>query len=464
MSRSRLVVIGDTLLDCDVEGTVDRLCPDAPVPVVELRTQRPRPGGAGLAALLAARAGYEVVLVTAFGTDAAARQLVDLLGAHVDLVRMPLRGTTVCKTRIRARGRSLLRVDSGDGRADGAPPGDGLSNALGAAGAVLVSDYGRGVSADPTVRAVLAELACRVPVVWDPHPRGAVPVAGCRLATPNEAEATGAVRTAGTGAAVAGALRERWGCAAVVMTRGAHGALLVTAQGSRVVPVPDITVPADRDTCGAGDAFAAAVTGALLERSSVRDAVPVAVRAASQFVAAGGAASVDVRPAGRRRISPDRRSALETAAQVRERGGRLVATGGCFDLLHPGHLTLLRRARALGDGLVVCLNSDESVRRRKGPGRPIAPAADRIALLEALEPVDAVTVFDEDTPVALLEILRPDVWVKGGDYAAGDLPEAPLVARYGGQTVIIPLVEGYSTSRLVAAARGELVSHRKENP
>ncbi|MGH3915526.1 MAG: D-glycero-beta-D-manno-heptose 1-phosphate adenylyltransferase [Pseudonocardiaceae bacterium] len=467
MSRSRLVVIGDTLLDCDVEGTVDRLCPDAPVPVVDLRTQRPRPGGAGLAALLAARAGHQVVLVTALGTDAAARLLVDLLDAHVELVRMPLRGATVCKTRIRARGRSLLRVDSGNGRAGGAPPGDGVSRALGAAGAVLVSDYGRDVGADPTIRAALAELAGRVPVVWDPHPCGALPIPGCRLATPNEAEVTGAVPTAGTGATAAEALRERWKCDALVMTRGAQGALLATAQESRAVPVPDlpdVPVPPDRDTCGAGDAFAAAVTGALLERSSVSDAVPIAVRVASQFVADGGAASVEARPTGRPRIRPDRRSALELAAQVRHLGGRLVATGGCFDLLHPGHLTLLRRARALGDCLVVCLNSDESVRRRKGPGRPIVPATDRIALLQALEPVDAVTVFDEDTPLALLEILRPDVWVKGGDYAVADLPEAPLVARYGGQTVIIPVVEGYSTSRLVAAARGELVSHRKENP
>ena len=131
----------------------------------------------------------------------------------------------------------------------------------------------------------------------------------------------------------------------------------------------------------------------------------------------------------------------------------MVATGGCFDLLHPGHLSLLRQARALGDALVVCVNSDESVRRRKGPGRPIVPAAGRIALLEALDPVDAVIVFDEDTPAALLETVRPDVWVKGGDYSIRDLPEEPVVRRHGGRVVIIPLLSGYSTSRLVSAAR-----------
>ncbi|MBV9728935.1 MAG: D-glycero-beta-D-manno-heptose 1-phosphate adenylyltransferase, partial [Pseudonocardiales bacterium] len=214
--------------------------------------------------------------------------------------------------------------------------------------------------------------------------------------------------------------------------------------------------PRDCDPCGAGDAFAAAVTSALLVTSSVRAAVAAAVCAASQFVADGGAASVSSLPTG----SPPtgwaqsvRVSAGDVVARLRRRGGRLVATGGCFDLLHPGHLSLLRQARALGDALVVCVNSDESVRRRKGPGRPIVPAADRITLLEALEPVDAVIMFDEDTPTALLETLRPDLWVKGGDYTLGELPEAAVVHRHGGQVMIIPLIGGYSTSRLVSAAR-----------
>ncbi|HEX8860637.1 MAG TPA: D-glycero-beta-D-manno-heptose 1-phosphate adenylyltransferase, partial [Actinomycetes bacterium] len=149
-------------------------------------------------------------------------------------------------------------------------------------------------------------------------------------------------------------------------------------------------------------------------------------------------------------------SALELAAGVRRRGGRVVATGGCFDVLHPGHLDLLRQARALGDCLVVCLNSDASVRRLKGPGRPIVPERGRVAMLEALEPVDAVALFDEDGPAALLERLRPDVWVKGGDYTLGELPEAPLVGRHGGRTVLIPLSDGYSTTRLVRAMWGEL--------
>lgn len=469
MSGSALVVLGDTLLDSDITGTVNRLCPDAPAPVVDVSTQCRRPGGAGLAALLAARAGHQVTLVTALGDDPPGRLLADLLAAvGVGVVAMPLRGATVCKTRVRAAGRSLLRIDSGDGRAAGGPAGglvggpleDTVQDTLLGAAAVLVADYGRGVTTVSRLRVALAELTCRVPVVWDPHPHGGPPVPGCRLITPNESEATGFAAAPGSVAAVVAA-RQQWRCSAVAMTLGARGALLATSTGSLAVPVPDIVVAPGSDTCGAGDAFAAAVTGALLGNRSVTEAVTVAVSAASQFVADGGVASIDPLAAGSEMTYPVStrpglvaRSAQDVAARVRCRGGRLVATGGCFDLLHPGHLSLLRQARALGDGLVVCLNSDESVRRRKGPERPIVPASGRIALLEALEPVDAVAVFNEDTPAALLENLRPDVWVKGGDYTLGDLPEAPVVSRYGGHTVIIPLVEGYSTSRLVAAARG----------
>lgn len=454
MTRPALVVVGDTLLDADVEGTAERLCPDAPVPVLDATGQRQRPGGAGLAALLAARAGHHVVLVTALGADPPAHLLADLLASRVEVVRMPLRGATVCKTRIRAGGQSLLRIDSGDGRAAAGPLGSRAHEALRRAGAVLVADYGRGVAANPTVRGALAELANRVPVVWDPHPRGAVPVPGCRLVTPNEAEAVGFAGAAGDEGAVAATLRETWGCATLAVTLGARGALLSTPQGCEMVPVRSTAAPAGQDTCGAGDAFAAAVAAASLHGAGPREAVTAAVDAAVLFVASGGAAALDAPATVSGMVRPGAgRTALDVAAQLRARGNRLVATGGCFDLLHPGHLGLLRQARALGDGLVVCLNSDESVRRSKGRGRPIVPAADRMAMLEALEPVDAVAVFDEDTPAALLELLRPDVWVKGGDYAVTDLPEADVVRRHGGEIVIIPIVEGYSTSRLVSAVR-----------
>jgi D-beta-D-heptose 7-phosphate kinase/D-beta-D-heptose 1-phosphate adenosyltransferase len=144
----------------------------------------------------------------------------------------------------------------------------------------------------------------------------------------------------------------------------------------------------------------------------------------------------------------------ELVRRIRGRGGRVVATGGCFDLIHAGHISTLQAARALGDCLVVCLNSDDSVRRLKGSDRPLVRQEERAAVLRALRCVDAVVVFDEDTPEAVLERLRPDVWAKGGDYALDELPEARVLARWGGETAILPFVEDRSTTRLLEEAAG----------
>ena len=183
------------------------------------------------------------------------------------------------------------------------------------------------------------------------------------------------------------------------------------------------------------------------------EAVSDAVMAASTFVAEGGAASVRL---GKRPVMPltDNKTALAQSiiASTRAQGGTVVATGGCFDLLHAGHVRFLKQARALGDCLIVCLNDDASVRRLKGPGRPLVPEDDRAAVLGALDCVDAVVVFDEDTPEAILARLQPDVFAKGGDYAVADLPEAALIKRWGGQTVLLPYLEGRSTSLLVSEA------------
>jgi D-beta-D-heptose 7-phosphate kinase/D-beta-D-heptose 1-phosphate adenosyltransferase len=449
-----LVVLGDTLLDVDAEGTADRLCPEAPVPVVDLESRRRRPGGAGLAALLAARSAADVVLVTPLGDDEAGHALTGLLEPDVTVVALPMRGTTVCKTRVRASGQSLLRLDSGDGTATAGPLPGHVHDLLGGAGAVLVADYGRGLTRNPDVRRVLRELAERIPVVWDPHPRGAQPVPGSTLLTPNLAEARAVLAGHEAPAELAKLLRGHWRAGAVAVTVGPRGAVLADGLGETTVPVPaSARTPghAAPDTCGAGDRFAAAATAALLGGASASEAVATAVEAAARFVAGGGATALSTNDGP----VPDPQPAADAfglADRVRAQGGRLIATGGCFDLLHPGHVSLLRQARALGDALVVCLNSDASVRGLKGPGRPLVHDRDRARLLAALSFVDAVAVFDEPSPTTVLERLRPHVWVKGGDYARAGLPEREVVERHGGEVVLVPTVPGYSTSRLVAAA------------
>ncbi|MEV8630363.1 D-glycero-beta-D-manno-heptose 1-phosphate adenylyltransferase [Streptosporangium sp. NPDC051023] len=452
MSARPIVVVGDTLLDVDVEGEAERLCPDAPVPVVADGREHRRPGGAGLAAMLAAQAGAEVVLVSAVGDDQPGRCVMGLLSGLVEVVRLPMAGTTTTKTRVRARGQTLLRVDTGDGRAETAVESGQarrIADLLRDAGAVLVSDYGLGVAR--VLGGALRELAA--PLVWDPHPRGPVPPPDCSLVTPSEAEARvlgGRPYVSPDQAAchLVGALRAK----AVAVTLGARGAVLAQRE-CRSVRVPPPVRPAGQDTCGAGDRFAGAAALALSGGATVEEAVVSGVGEAARFVEGGGAAALRLSSSG---LTDGVRTALEVAEAVRATGGRLIATGGCFDLLHAGHVSLLRRARALGDALVVCLNSDESVRRLKGPGRPMVGEQDRIEVLRALECVDAVVVFEEDTPARVIERLRPCVWVKGGDYAAIDMPEAETVRRTGGKTVILPQVSGRSTTNLIAAARAAM--------
>ncbi|MGW2090306.1 D-glycero-beta-D-manno-heptose 1-phosphate adenylyltransferase [Streptomyces sp. NPDC001880] len=172
-------------------------------------------------------------------------------------------------------------------------------------------------------------------------------------------------------------------------------------------------------------------------------AIAAAVDAATDYVEAGGPASLTAPPAPPARGGTD---LLELAARIRARGGTVIAAGGCFDLLHTGHLSVLDQARRLGDALIVCINSDASVRRLKGEDRPVVGETERAALLTALDCVDGVLVFDEDTPHRLLTALRPDIWVKGGDYAGRRIPEADLVESWGGKVVIVPYLDGHSTT------------------
>ncbi len=470
MKRSHeLIVVGDLLLDRDLEGAVERLSPDAPVPVVEDVCAHERPGGAGLAALLAAGDGRDVTLVTGVADDAAGRRAVALLrAAGVTVLALEFAGSTPEKVRIRAHQRSLLRLDHGGAPGTVGPLTSAARRALRTAGAVLVSDYGRGVTAQPSLRAWLREAAPRIPVVWDPHPRGAQPVTGTRLVMPNLAEtraAVGGVLADLHAVTAAGrALLDRWQAAGVAVTMGAKGALLVSADATPLaVPCPER--PVLTDPCGAGDRFAATAAGALCDGALVSEAVVRAVGTATAFVAGGGAASVRPPDAegssatgyetgGGAPLEPI--AGLDAAraliAATRSRGGAAVATGGCFDLLHAGHVRMLAAARDLGDCLVVCLNSDDSVRRLKGPGRPVVSATDRAAVLAALASVDAVVLFDEDTPETVLTALQPDVWAKGADYTLDDLPEAKLLASWGGQAVVLPYLDGRSTTLILQEA------------
>jgi rfaE bifunctional protein nucleotidyltransferase chain/domain len=447
-----IVVIGDALLDRDVDGACERVAPDAPVPVVDASTTTARPGGAALAATMLAGDGHDVVLVTALAGDAAACELLGLLRASgVDVVNLGASGGTAEKVRVRAGRLPVAGLDYGGQATEGIGPlPAGARRSIDAAASVLVADYGRGMTSSPDVRDALGAVARRVPRVWDPHPRGAPPVPGMWLATPNRAEARHFAAAVGGDSIRAHAERARWLArewavtAGVAVTLGSAGALLVHGdEPPLVAPCP----PATGDACGAGDRFASTAAALLAGGALPSEAVIGAVAAASAFVAEGALSRFGAQD-----------PAHHAALRARERAGgartqrrtTVVATGGCFDILHAGHVATLEGARRLGGRLVVLLNSDASVRRLKGEGRPINTAADRAAVLRALACVDDVIVFDEDTPVAALERLRPDVFVKGGDYSSRSLPEAAAMAAWGGEVVVLPYVEGRSTTRLLS--------------
>ncbi|WP_406634406.1 PfkB family carbohydrate kinase [Pseudarthrobacter quantipunctorum] len=463
----RIVVVGDVMLDVDLSGEATRLSPDAPVPVVDVSGVKRRAGGAGLVARMLAEDGWPVTLVTVLGDDDAGRQLEAHL-AGVRLVSGPSGHPSPVKTRVRAGSHPVVRFDQGCGKAPVPEASPAMLRAVEQAGVIIVADYGRGLAENPQLRDLLARLAGSVPIIWDPHPSGPQPVPGVAVVTPNLAEASKAAgayanlqdtATQDPAARAGRILMEHWQSRAVLVTKGEQGAVLLQ-QGSdsaQAVPAPRVEAG---DPCGAGDRLAASLAVHLLAGRELGEAARLAVHDAADFLASGGVSALPD-PAGPTAAAPKppnqaagrlrTSEPLLLARAVRDNGGTVVATGGCFDLLHAGHVRSLAAARELGDCLIVCLNSDDSVRRLKGPERPIISQQDRAELLLAMECVDAVMVFDEDTPEAALERLRPDIWVKGGDYKGARLPEADLVEKWGGRCLTVPYHPARSTTGLADA-------------
>ncbi len=453
----KITVVGDTLLDADAHGAARRLLPDNPVPVVDIDHIDHRPGGAGLAAALLAAVGHEVSLVTVLGNDEESERLLSAL-ADVTVVAARLDQPTPVKKRVLADGHLVTRLDENCSTSRNEVT-DEMLRAVHDADAVLVSDYGRGLVTDESLRAALSRAAARIPVVWDPHPAGPPPVPNTTTVTPNFSEATtlagieAGETSIPTAHAAATELLDLWSVASVIVTLGSRGALILDAAGARFSPA---TKSVTGDECGAGDCFAGRLAASLAAGADLMGAVDRAIAETAEYIALGGAGTYLQNLAqedDRAEPEPDFNgtSALARAESVRARGGTVVATGGCYDLLHAGHARALSAARRMGDTLIVLLNSDDSVRRLKGDTRPIVQAQDRAELLLALDCVDEVVIFDEDTPVRAIESIRPDIWVKSDDYRSTDLAEAKTIAEWGGRLVTVPFVPARSTSRLAQA-------------
>jgi D-beta-D-heptose 7-phosphate kinase/D-beta-D-heptose 1-phosphate adenosyltransferase len=469
-----VLVLGDAMLDVYLNGSVDRISPEAPVPVVAIRTREQRLGGAANVARNIAALGGRPRLVALRGEDEAGKDLAGALlqagiGAE-DLVVDPGRPTTV-KTRILGAGQQICRVDSEERRpAAGAALADLTARALallGEAKALLLSDYGKGVLADPLVTAVVAAARERgIPVIVDPKEGHFAAYRGVDLVTPNKAEAGGSfglpIRSEADLERVGEGLMERLQLKALMITLGEGGIALFTGEGpSRRFPA---TAREVFDVTGAGDTVVATLALALAAGASLDEGAVLANHAAGIVVGEIGTAAVTpaqlvaaildeqlreaAEPVGEA-LTLTREAAAAWAAEARARGQRVVFTNGCFDVLHAGHRALLAEAAAQGDLLIVGLNSDASVTRLKGPGRPVNTEADRAQLVAHLRSVDAVTLFAEDTPLALIEALRPDVLVKGGEYAEADIVGAAAVKGWGGRVHRSAMLPGRSSTATI---------------
>ena len=470
----RVLCVGDVMLDHFVYGTVDRISPEAPIPVLRVEREMRMPGGAGNVARNLSALGCDVTLVAATGADSEGEMLASLLaqepGLHPALVRIPGRITSL-KVRHVASGQQMLRAD----RETSAPLNlsdeqricDAIASAATGANIILLSDYAKGVLTPGVIASACAAARRQsIRVLADPKSTDFSRYRGVNLLTPNSrelAQATGiAVSTdAGIVAAAHRAIADA-SLEALLVTRSEQGMTLVTADGT-VTHMPTLAREIF-DVSGAGDTVIATLAAAIAAGAELPAAASLANLAASIVVGKAGTAVVrpdEIAQAIHARELRGASAKIRTAASAldlvqgwRTRGLSVGFTNGCFDLVHPGHVSLLAQARSQCDRLIVGLNTDSSVKRLKGPNRPVNPEHARAIVLAALESVDAVVLFDEDTPIHLIRTFRPDVLVKGADYKLGEVVGGDDVVSWGGRIFLAELTPGQSTSGIVARLAG----------
>ena len=475
LAGQTVLCIGDLMLDEFVYGEVSRISPEAPTPVIACKRSELMVGGAGNVARNLVALGTRCIFVGVVGDDATGRALAETLAADplveawlvVDGSRQTTRKVRFVSEHFSTH---LLRADweqaaPVDTESEDAIVAHALA-ALPRAGAVVLSDYAKGVLTPRVIRAVIhAAREAGKPVVVDPKGRDYSIYYGATMITPNRQELADAThRTATTDdeiAAAAAGLCKALGAQAVLVTRSEAGMTLVHDGASVHVPAYPVRV---RDVSGAGDTVVAIIAAMLALRADFESAMRAANAGAAVVVGKRGTATMSVAELRARilpasTLAPEEKIVFDWAgldehlAAWKSQGLRVGFTNGCFDLLHPGHVRLLAAARAACDRLVLGLNSDSSVRRLKGEGRPVQPVGARAEVLAALEAVDLVVVFEEDTPLKLIERVSPTVLVKGGDYTREAVVGHEIVEALGGEIVLIDLVPGHSTTAMVERSR-----------
>ena len=459
--KARVLVIGDIMLDRYWQGPTSRISPEAPVPVVKVDEIVDRPGGAGNVALNISALGAAASLRGYTGDDEMADSLQDMLqGAGVECLfeREPGR-PTITKLRVISRHQQLIRLDFEEtdvARSDTSLERD-LGNHLKDCGALILSDYAKGALQDPGP-VIAAARAVGVPVLVDPKGTDFARYRGATLLTPNLHELEAVVGSCSSEqdlVAKGETLMAELDLGALLVTRGEHGMTLLRPSEE------ELHLPAKArevfDVTGAGDTVIAVLAAAVAAGESLPHSVALANIAASIVVGKLGTAAVSA-PELRRAVQSDQGSergvvSLEqlqiALSDARSHGEKVVFTNGCFDIIHAGHVGYLEQARQLGDRLIVAINSDASVRRLKGKGRPINPQDRRMAVLAGLEAVDWVVCFDDDTPESLLRALQPEILAKGGDYDRQGVVGWEIVDAYGGEVEVLGFLDNVSTTAIV---------------
>jgi D-beta-D-heptose 7-phosphate kinase/D-beta-D-heptose 1-phosphate adenosyltransferase len=466
---ARVLVLGDVMLDRFIYGAVERISPEAPIPVLSVERTLDMAGGAANVARNIAALGAQCELLGVVGEDSAAEQLCKQLAQspaiRVHFVTDPARPTSL-KTRYVAEGQQVMRADWERKDEISREVGCSLLRQFAAAihevDIVVLSDYAKGVLSDSVLQeAIRIAQQNRKPVIVDPKSKSFSKYAGATVLTPNRLELQGAceMECLNDEQVTRGArwVLDRGICSTLVVTRGKDGMSVIGSDGVAHIPTEARQV---YDVSGAGDTVIATLATGLASGGDIAEAASLANLAAGIAVGKRGTATVtpgeimaSMPPFGRHAdplkiYSID--NVLPLVREWRDRGLKVAFTNGCFDLLHPGHISLLDQARRTADRLVVGLNADLSVRRLKGPSRPVQGEVARATVLAAVKSVDAVVIFADDTPLELIEALRPDVLVKGADYTVETVVGADETMQHGGRVVLAQIVDGFSTTDTVA--------------
>ncbi len=475
-SAVKVLVLGDLMLDRFVYGSVERISPEAPIPILSVDAGIDMPGGAANVARNIAALGARALLSGVVGDDEFAadlRRQLDAVPTIESLLTVDASRPTSVKTRYVADGQQIMRADR-ESRAPLHPEVEArllgtFAAALDGSDVIVLSDYAKGVLSESVTRASIetARNAGKILIV-DPKSKDFTRYRGATILTPNRLElqqATGMSCASSVEVAAAAEVCLAAGiCDILVVTRGKDGMSVIAADA----PAVHLATSARQvfDVSGAGDTVVAVLALALACGGSLAQAAGLANVAAGIVVGKRGTATVTVDeilanlPESDAADDPRKifslESALRLAQRWRENGMKIAFANGCFDLLHPGHISLLDQARAGADRLIVGLNSDASIRRLKGPSRPVQPEAARATVLAAVKSVDAVVIFDEDTPIKLIDVLAPDVLVKGADYRLDQVVGADLVMRRGGKVLLAELLDGHSTTETVKRVAGSI--------